>query len=552
MRIDVKSVSVKNFLSYGNSNNTYDFENGLDIIIASNGAGKSSITLDALMFGFFGKPYRKIKLNSLQNQINKKDLLVKIIFNKNDDQYEIHRGLNPSIFKIFKNDVLIDELANTRDYQKMLEETIIETSEKTFRNLIVLGGVGITSGFMDLSASEKEELVSNIIDIKLINQLIEKIKEKTQSLKTQKTELSYKVNLISDVLKTDIERYKTLSENNTKENHEQEIKELETELTKLSDILVEIDDINSKLEKAENSELKLKQIINDSNNKISIFKNSKFVCEKCGFENNKSGINYEETQANLAKAQDNLDILKSKIDILRNKKDDLSVIKNDLKSKEQVLNNLKKLSEKNTTISEAFIIDLKESIKTRKAELDTLRGELSGVLENLNKYQEMIDLLGKNNIKKYIINQQIPFLNKKINEFLQLFFTNYSFYFDSQLKDKVFFKNIEQDYNQLSNGQKIRICFSIMFAFIKFLEQKNGTQWNILILDEALDSSLDAEGIESLISVILKEFTNKNIVLVSHNDEIKNMDIFNRKVTISKSNFSNITFEKMDGNVTFM
>ena len=552
MRINVKSVSVKNFLSYGNSNNTYDFENGLDIIIASNGAGKSSITLDALMFGFFGKPYRKIKLGSLQNQINKKDLLVKIIFNKNDDQYEIHRGLNPSIFKIFKNSVLIDELANTRDYQKMLEETIIETSEKTFRNLIVLGGVGITSGFMDLSASEKEELVSNIIDIKLINQLIEKIKEKTQSLKTQKTELSYKVNLISDVLKTDIERYKTLSENNTKENHEQEIKELENELTKLSDILTEIDDINSKLEKAENSETKLKQIINDSNNKISIFKNSKFICENCGFENNKSGINYEETQANLAKAQDNLEILKSKIDTLRSKKDDLSVIKNDLKSKEQVLNNLRKLSEKNTTISEAFIIDLKESIKTRKAELDSLRGELSGVLENLNKYQEMIDLLGKNNIKKYIINQQIPFLNKKINEFLQLFFTNYSFYFDSQLKDKVFFKNIEQDYNQLSNGQKIRICFSIMFAFIKFLEQKNGTQWNILILDEALDSSLDAEGIESLISVILKEFTNKNIVLVSHNDEIKNMDIFNRKVTISKSNFSNITFEKMEGNVTFM
>ena len=552
MKIGVKSVSVKNFLSYGNSNNTYDFENGLDIIIASNGAGKSSITLDALMFGFFGKPYRKIKLSSLQNQINKKDLLVKIIFNKNDDQYEIHRGLNPSIFKIFKNGVLIDELANTRDYQKMLEETIIETSEKTFRNLIVLGGVGITSGFMDLSASEKEELVSNIIDIKLINQLIEKIKEKTQSLKTQKTELSYKVNLISDVLKTDIERYKTLSENNTKENHEQEIKELENELTKLSDILTEIDDINSKLEKAENSETKLKQIINDSNNKISIFKNSKFICENCGFENNKSGINYEETQANLAKAQDNLEILKSKIDTLRSKKDDLSVIKNDLKSKEQVLNNLRKLSEKNTTISEAFIIDLKESIKTRKAELDSLRGELSGVLENLNKYQEMIDLLGKNNIKKYIINQQIPFLNKKIDEFLQLFFTNYSFYFDSQLKDKVFFKNIEQDYNQLSNGQKIRICFSIMFAFIKFLEQKNGTQWNILILDEALDSSLDAEGIESLISVILKEFTNKNIVLVSHNDEIKNMDIFNRKVTISKSNFSNITFEKMEGNVTFM
>ena len=38
MRIDVRSVSVKNFLSYGNAENTYTFEKGIDIIIAPNGA----------------------------------------------------------------------------------------------------------------------------------------------------------------------------------------------------------------------------------------------------------------------------------------------------------------------------------------------------------------------------------------------------------------------------------------------------------------------------------------------------------------------------------
>ena len=206
---------------------------------------------------------------------------------------------------------------------------------------------------------------------------------------------------------------------------------------------------------------------------------------------------------------------------------------------------MKEIDANRTSISEEFVNDIKSNIQKRKLELDNVRADLNSVVSDLNKYLEMSELLGKNNIKKYIINQQIPFLNKEINEFLQLFFTNYSFYFDSQLKDKVFYKSVEQDYNQLSNGQKIRICFSIMFAFIRFLEQKNGTQWNILVLDEALDSSLYAEGIESLLEVIRKEFSNKNIVLVSHNEEIKNMDIFSRKVTITRNNFSSISFESL-------
>lgn len=545
MRIDVRSVSVKNFLSYGNAENTYTFEKGIDIIIAPNGAGKSSITLDALMFGFYGRPYRKIKLSNLQNHINTKEMMVTIEFTKNSDNYVIQRGMNPSVFKIFKNDVLIDEYANTKDYQKMLEENIIETSEKTFRNLIVLGGIGITSGFMDLSASEKEELVSNIIDIKLVNQLLEKLKEKMNVLKTQKTELTYKCNVISDVIKGDIERYKSLTQNTAEKDYSQDILQLETELDKFDQILVEISDINNKLTKAEEAEYKLNKIVNDSNNQICIHENSAFTCSKCGHINNTSDIDIESVKNALKKAQADLEALTPKISKLNAKKDELLSIKADLNTKKQLLHNMKEMSAKNTSISEEFANDIKSNIQKRKQELDNVRAELNSVVSDLNKYLEMSDLLGKNNIKKYIINQQIPFLNKEINEFLQLFFTNYSFYFDSQLKDKVFYKSVEQDYNQLSNGQKIRICFSIMFAFIRFLESKNGTQWNILVLDEALDSSLDAEGIESLLEVIRKEFSNKNIVLVSHNEEIKNMDIFSRKVTITRNNFSSISFESL-------
>ena len=104
-------------------------------------------------------------------------------------------------------------------------------------------------------------------------------------------------------------------------------------------------------------------------------------------------------------------------------------------------------------------------------------------------------------------------------------------------------------YNTQNNTQT---SVSLDEQVYRFLEQKNGTQWNILVLDEALDSSLDDEGIESLLGVILKEFSNKNIVLVSHNEEIKNMDIFNRKVTISKNNFSSISFESLADSISKM
>ena len=50
-----------------------DFNNGINIVTAANGSGKSTI-LDALTFCLFGKPYRDIKLNNLINEINEKRL----------------------------------------------------------------------------------------------------------------------------------------------------------------------------------------------------------------------------------------------------------------------------------------------------------------------------------------------------------------------------------------------------------------------------------------------------------------------------------------------
>ena len=54
-------------------------KNSATLIQGSNGAGKSTM-LDALCFGLFNKPFRKINKPQLVNTINEKDCVVEIEF----------------------------------------------------------------------------------------------------------------------------------------------------------------------------------------------------------------------------------------------------------------------------------------------------------------------------------------------------------------------------------------------------------------------------------------------------------------------------------------
>ena len=156
-----KKIRWKNLLSTGNQFTEFDLcGKETTLVIGSNGAGKSTI-LDALSFGLFGKPFRKINKPQLVNSINQKGLVVEIEFSIGTIEYKIVRGIKPSLFEVYQNEKLLNQSADMADYQEILEKQIIKVNHKSFCQVVVLGSATFQP-FMQLTASRSEKQTSEL------------------------------------------------------------------------------------------------------------------------------------------------------------------------------------------------------------------------------------------------------------------------------------------------------------------------------------------------------------------------------------------------------
>ena len=117
-----KKIRWKNFLSTGNTPIEVDLNKSpTSLIIGSNGSGKSTL-LDAVCFVLFNRPFRIIKKEQIVNTINNGDCVVEIDFNVGRKTYQVRRGIKPNLFEIYCDGELLNQEANTVDYQKVLEQ----------------------------------------------------------------------------------------------------------------------------------------------------------------------------------------------------------------------------------------------------------------------------------------------------------------------------------------------------------------------------------------------------------------------------------------------
>ena len=198
--INFKKIRYKNFLSTGNHFTEIDFQqHHTNLIIGTNGAGKSTM-LDALTFGLFNKPFRKINKPQLVNTTNERECVVEIEFSVNNKEYLVRRGIKPNVFDIEVNGVPLHKEADDRSNQRILEENILKVNYKSFTQIVILGSSTFVP-FMQLTTSNRREVIEDLLDIRIFSAMNGLIKDQIRVRRDQVKSLELKKDTLKDKMK---------------------------------------------------------------------------------------------------------------------------------------------------------------------------------------------------------------------------------------------------------------------------------------------------------------------------------------------------------------
>lgn len=166
--------------------------------------------------------------------------------------------------------------------------------------------------------------------------------------------------------------------------------------------------------------------------------------------------------------------------------------------------------------------DKKKKEISKRARL--LSNKSSKLLE-LKDYMDYLKWICKDeNIKQEAISSNIPFINKKTNEYLSE--VNYGFYvvFDKFLEAEIKGPGVTNaTYGSLSGGEARGIDIALQLAFLEKSRSQAGIFPDLLTFDELLDSSIDGKGITEIFKILKSKQVedNSKMFIISHRSEIE-------------------------------
>jgi DNA repair exonuclease SbcCD ATPase subunit len=544
MRIHFKKIRYKNILSTGNVFTEIDLDRSTTTLISgTNGSGKSTL-LDALVFGLYGKPFRKINKPQLINTINQKDMKVEVEFTVGTNDFRVVRGIKPNVFEIYRNGELVDQDAATKDYQAYLEQNILGINHKSFSQIVVLGSATYVP-FMELPAHSRREIIEDLLDIQVFSTMNTLLKDKMSFNKGAVTDNSYQIDLLKSKIESaeehneSIRKIKETEVNKIRERMQEHISTIEKEKESIEKIEAEINELigtiadkasmKRKLDKAREIKSELETDLKNNVKDVSFYHDHD-MCPTCkqgidhdfkdsvveekmkrkvALENGIQGIiekmnEYETRIREISDVEDEIQIRNIKIGEHRAQ---IKISKNSLISyKEELLNAEKEVEEVDTSKLKEFKKDLKK-----------LEKEQERLFEERETFGVVAAMLKDGGIKTRIIRQYIPVMNKLINKYLSAFDLFVDFQLDENFNETI--KSRFRDtfsYASFSEGEKLRITLSIMLSWRSVAKLRNSVSTNLLLLDETLDGALDGIGIENLIETLHNLNSGDNIFVISH------------------------------------
>ena len=518
------------------------------LIVGTNGSGKSTL-LDALCFVLFNKPFRIIKKEQMVNTINQSDCIVEVEFDVGTKNYIVRRGIKPNLFEIFCDGKLINQDANNIDYQKYLEQNIMKLNYRSFIQVVLLGSSSYEP-FMKMKPRYRREVVEEILDIRVFGLMDLILRSQQSDLQKKLTEVRHQAELIKTKYETEAKYLKTLEakgsdnqrvqENKLQENEQNRL-EYDKKLQSLNEAIAVSQNelsgqetVSKKVKELEKYETKIEQNLDTHKKTLKFFKendtcpvctqsiDTKFKEEKCNHETTtisklESGLS--QLVGELSKQEEKITAYGKISTKIQNMNVEIAKITSSLESlkqhSDQIQQEISTSKERDTDIE-----NIELELEKMRVDLKDAEVALSKVQEEKNYVDVLREILNDKGAKAQIIRKYVPIMNALINKYLQAMDFYISFNLDEEFNETV--KSRFRDtfnYNNFSEGEKMRIDLALLFTWRDIARMKNSTNTNLLILDEIFDSSLDGQGTDDFFKII-KTLEKENIFIISHKGDI--------------------------------
>lgn len=560
--IKFKKIRWKNFLSTGNIYSEMQLDKTeTTLVLGENGAGKSTM-LDALCFVLFNKPYRSVNLPQLVSSVNEKDCIVEIHFTDGSTEYKVVRGQSPKVFEIWSNGKLIDQDSKARDYQRMLEDTILGMNYKSFCQVVILGSANYIP-FMRLPAAERRSVVESILDIGVFSTMNAQLKERVS---TNKEELQHAEAAVSvarervSLLGRMVEEEKRRREHDDAWEAEEtakgreEIRILREQSAEYSKEMSDLMDSIADEETAKDTKVKFRDIQSQMTKKVSAlakeisFYETNDTCPTCT-QRIDQGFRYSavskarsrtdeinralgEVGTHIASTENRLAEIAKTMSRVRELNTAIMRKANEIDAAERRISEIGR----KPTVESTAEKDLADAVAAKEEALDTKRE----LVEEQHYLSLAATLLKDSGIKSRIIKNYIPVINDTINKYLTKMNFFVAFQLDEEFNETIRSRHRDEfTYASFSEGEKRKIDLALLFAWRRIASMKNSITTNILILDEILDGSLDDQGTDAFLDIVGGLDKDTNTFVISHKPKEVLQDKFDRTVQfVKRGNFS--------------
>jgi DNA repair exonuclease SbcCD ATPase subunit len=569
--IEFKKIRFKNFGSFGNNFSEIDLDTKkLTLVTGINGHGKSFAFLDSLTFALFGKPFRPINIPQLVNTVNDKNTIVEIEFTKGKTEYLVRRGLSPKLFEIFKDGKLIDQNAKSKDYQEMLEQTILGFSYSAFKQVVILGKSSFVP-FMQLTPAERRKIIEGLLDLDIIAAMGTVVKCRLSELKTELQSSQSQLTISREKLKSQNEILKEIKQNYVDLLDKNEIKKIEittkqTALNKAAaDLSGRVKTTTDSLRTCQGKISKLKEIVTiQSKMQLqyeALLEDIKKAEEQTTCTCCEQDLSCE-AKTKLLKSKYSkrdeyvtaLEEISTKLQSLSELEDQKEVLENDLKQ----LTVDQSVTKKETQILQSRISEIEEEIDSLKSKhidnneiYDKIKATEKDIIAKTESYEKAVkeqihydvvyDMLRDSGLKSKIIKHYVPIINTLVNKYLDKLNLYVDFHLNEEFKETIKSRYRDEfSYASFSEGEKQRIDLAILMTWREVAKMKNSLNCNLLVFDEILDSSLDAMGTETFLKLLAKMKNKCSVFIISHKSD-QLIDKFDQAVHVEKkNNFSRI------------